>query len=107
MLFFGFATLPAFVLTGTALCWLQPKVKAFNIRKFSGAIMLVSGLLIAFSPTVMHHLHGGHGHGHHGHHAHSSVDNGHHGDAHHNHTMEQNPEMEHNHHMEHQHHHHK
>ncbi|MGP1605666.1 MAG: sulfite exporter TauE/SafE family protein [Moraxella sp.] len=107
MLFFGFGTLPALVLTGTALSWLQAKVKAFNIRKFSGAIMLVSGLLIAFSPTVMHHLHGGHGHGHHGHHAHSSVDNGHHGDAHHNHTMEQNPEMEHNHHMEHQHHHHK
>lgn len=61
MLMFGIGTLPMLVLTGSALSWLQTKVKAFNLRKFSGAVMLVSGLLIAFSPVVMKMMHGGHG----------------------------------------------
>lgn len=85
MLFFGLGTLPALVLTGTALSWLQTKVKAFNIRKFSGAIMLVSGLLVMFSPVVMHHLHGGHDHAHAKHEHHSSMQDAHHNnDTHHN-----------------------
>ncbi len=61
MLAFGIGTLPMLVMTGSALSWLQAKVKAFNLRKFSGAVMLVSGLLIAFSPTAMKMMHGGHG----------------------------------------------
>ncbi len=61
MLMFGIGTLPMLVLTGSALSWLQTKVKAFNLRKFSGAVMLVSGLLIAFSPVAMKMMHGGHG----------------------------------------------
>lgn len=74
MLVFGLGTLPALLLSGVALSWLQSKVKAFNLRQFSGAIMLVSGLFVMLSPVVMQHMHGGHGHhGHsHAHHEHST-----------------------------------
>lgn len=64
MLMFGIGTLPALVLTGGALSWLQSRIKAFNVRKISGAMMLISGLFIMLSPTAMHHLHGHH-HAHH------------------------------------------
>lgn len=60
MLAFGIGTLPMLVLTGTALSWLQQKVSALNLRRFSGAIMLVSGLLIMVSPTTMSLMHSGH-----------------------------------------------
>lgn len=64
MLAFGLGTLPMLVMTGTALSWLQQKVKAFNLRRFSGAIMLVSGVFI------MMYNGGGHHHDHaHAHHA--------------------------------------
>lgn len=77
MLAFGVGTLPMLVLTGGALSWLQSKVKAFNLRKFSGAVMLVSGVFVMLSPTVMQMMHGGHGHHAHAHHqAHGE----HHGD---------------------------
>lgn len=66
MMAFGVGTLPMLVLTGTALSWLQSKVKAFNLRKFSGAIMLVSGLSVMVSPTVMHLMHGNDHSHHHG-----------------------------------------
>ncbi|MDO4896022.1 MAG: sulfite exporter TauE/SafE family protein [Moraxella sp.] len=83
MLAFGVGTLPMLILTGGALSWLQAKVKAVNLRKFSGAVMLVSGLFVMLSPTAMHFMHGhdhhhatlnehqshaGHDHSHHGHH---------------------------------------
>lgn len=72
MLAFGLGTLPMLVLTGATLSWLQQKVKTFNLRRFSGAVMLVSGLFVMLSPTTMHLMHGHHhGHGHHAHHAHS------------------------------------
>lgn len=92
MLMFGIGTLPALVLTGGALSWLQSRIKAFNVRKISGAMMFVSGLFIMLSPTAMHHLHGHHhghhGHAHHAHHESGQVENGQmaqHG--HHNHTQ--------------------
>lgn len=69
MLAFGLGTLPMLVLSGAALSWIQTKVKAFNLRKFSGAVMLISGLFVMLSPTVMHYMHG-HDHGGHGHHGH-------------------------------------
>ncbi|MDO4700937.1 MAG: sulfite exporter TauE/SafE family protein [Moraxella sp.] len=75
MLAFGVGTLPALVLSGVTLSWLQAKVKVFNLRKFSGAIMLVSGLFVMLSQPVMQYMHG---HGEHGHHHH-----GHHHSAHH------------------------
>lgn len=103
MLAFGIGTLPMLVLSGAMLSWLQAKVKAFNLRKFSGAIMLVSGLFIMLSPTVMHHLHG---HGEHGHGQHAHHENHVHHDNHH-----QMPENHHDHHQHmkhdnHQNHHH-
>lgn len=90
MLAFGIGTLPMLVLSGAMLSWLQAKVKAFNLRKFSGAIMFVSGLFIMLSPTVMYHLHGHGEHGHHGHHSHHRPHHQHHthhadGHAHHEH----------------------
>ena len=69
MFVFGLGTLPMLVLTGTALSWLQSKIKAFNVRKFSGALMLISGLMVMLSPTAMHLMHGHH-HGHHDHQMH-------------------------------------
>lgn len=87
MMAFGIGTLPMLVLTGTALSWLQSKVKAFNLRKFSGAVMLVSGLFVMLSPTVMHLMHGHHDvHDSHVGHVQSSHHQGHHDShSHHNH----------------------
>lgn len=87
MMAFGIGTLPMLVLTGTALSWLQSKVKAFNLRKFSGAVMLVSGLFVMWSPTVMHLMHGHHhAHDSHAGHVQSGHHQGHHdGHSHHNH----------------------
>lgn len=69
MLVFGLGTLPMLIMTGATLSWLQQKVKTFNLRKFSGAVMLISGLFVMLSPTVMHLMHGHH-HGRHAHHNH-------------------------------------
>lgn len=111
MLAFGLGTLPMLVMTGATLSWLQQKVKAFNLRRFSGAIMLVSGLFVMLSPTAMHLMHGHHhGHGHeHAHHAHSEHTHGH---AHHemSHQDKQHSHEHHNtnhahHHESHAHHH--
>ncbi|MDO5050188.1 MAG: sulfite exporter TauE/SafE family protein [Moraxella equi] len=98
MLAFGVGTLPMLVMTGAALSWLQQKVKAFNLRKFSGAVMLISGLSVMLSPTIMHLMHGHH-HGGHGNHGHA------HGEHHHehNHQMSQDAHAGHEHHHEHGH----
>lgn len=60
MLAFGLGTMPMLLMTGITLSWLQQKIKALNLRKFSGGIMLLSGLFIAFSPTAMHLMHHSH-----------------------------------------------
>lgn len=86
MMAFGVGTLPMLVLTGTALSWLQTKVKSFNLRKVSGAVMLVSGLFVMFSPAVMHLMHGhdhNHDHSQHAHHEHHQVNHDH---SHHEHN---------------------
>lgn len=72
MLVFGIGTIPMLLVSGVMMSWLQTKIKAFNLRKFSGAILLVSGVVVMLSPTVMHHFHdhGGHDHSHHSHHHH-------------------------------------
>ena len=89
MLVFGLGTLPMLIMTGATLSWLQQKVKTFNLRKFSGAVMLISGLFVMLSPTVMHLMHGHHhgGHAHHNHeHSHELHEHSHHHDKHqHNH----------------------
>lgn len=110
MLAFGVGTLPMLVLTGGALSWLQSKVKAFNLRKFSGAIMLVSGLFVMLSPTVMHMMHGHHhGHAHHEHHAMSQKEDaalGHHDHHQHDHQHHQHDHQHHHQHGNHSHQHH-
>lgn len=95
MLAFGIGTLPMLVMTGAALSWLQQKVKAFNLRKFSGAVMLLSGLFILGSPAM--HLMHGHHHGGHGHHSHHTHEHSHE----HNHQMSQDAHAGHEHHHEH------
>nr|WP_241761931.1 hypothetical protein [Moraxella catarrhalis] len=76
--------------TGTVIAWLKSKIHAFNLRKFSGVVMLISGLAIAFSIPIMHKLHGDHAeHGHHHHHHYHTSDEhihdqvGHHSHQHH------------------------
>lgn len=86
MTLFWLGTLPMLLATSTMIAWLQRTVAKFSLRKFSGALMLLSGLAIAFSPIVMHHMHGdhhGHMHGDHANHAHHSDHSDH---ANHDHT---------------------
>lgn len=66
MAFFWLGTLPMLLATGSLIHWLRSKIAAFHLRKFSGVVMLISGLAIAFSGPIMHAVHGGHsGHGDH------------------------------------------
>lgn len=69
MLFFGLGTLPMLIATDTMIAFLQKSISKFNLRKISGALMLVSGIAVATSPTIMHMMHG-HDHSAHGAHAH-------------------------------------
>ncbi|SIR71959.1 hypothetical protein SAMN02745664_10165 [Moraxella cuniculi DSM 21768] len=53
MAFFWLGTLPMLLTTGTVITWLKSKIHHLQLRKFSGAIMLISGLAIAFSSPIM------------------------------------------------------
>ena len=64
MVVFGLGTIPILVATQSMVALMKRTIKRFSLRKFSGAIMLVSGLAVASSPVIMRHMHG---HGHHGH----------------------------------------
>ncbi|UNU72853.1 sulfite exporter TauE/SafE family protein [Moraxella nasovis] len=87
MLGFGLGTMPALLMASTTIRWLQQHVKRFNLRQFSGAVLLVSGLAVAFAMPIMHTLHGGHHHGHGEHHSHDDVsEHGHHSHEHNHHT---------------------
>ncbi|MDO4442007.1 MAG: sulfite exporter TauE/SafE family protein [Moraxella sp.] len=85
MLFFGLGTLPMLIATDSMIAFLQKTVKRFNLRKFSGALMLVSGLAVALSPTIMHMMHG-HDHAAHGHHGHAETHHTHDSHSHHGHA---------------------
>lgn len=61
MVFFWLGTLPMLLATGSLIHWLRSKIANFHLRKFSGAILLISGLAIAFSSPIMQLLHGSHG----------------------------------------------
>ncbi|OOS23398.1 sulfite exporter TauE/SafE family protein [Moraxella pluranimalium] len=61
MVFFWLGTLPMLLATGSLITWLKSKITTLHLRKFSGAIMIISGLAIAFSMPLMHKLHGNHG----------------------------------------------
>ncbi|MFB6348967.1 sulfite exporter TauE/SafE family protein [Moraxella sp. ZJ142] len=103
MLFFWLGTLPMLLATGTVVTWLKSKIHTFNLRKFSGVVMLISGLAIAFSMPIMQMMHGGHDHAHmHGSHMmhdHGEHDHSQHGhDSHHHMHGESHAHHEHHHH---------
>lgn len=68
MLFFGLGTLPMLIATDSMIAFLQKMVAKFNLRQFSGVLMLISGLSVALSPAIMHAMHG-HDHTVHAHHS--------------------------------------
>ncbi|WFF38251.1 sulfite exporter TauE/SafE family protein [Moraxella nasibovis] len=90
MLFFGLGTLPMLIATDSMIAFLQKMVAKFNLRQFSGVLMLISGLSVALSPAIMHAMHGHDhtAHAHHSTHDHTS----HHG------TRDHATHSEHNHH---------
>ncbi|MDO4894049.1 sulfite exporter TauE/SafE family protein [Moraxella sp.] len=67
MAFFWLGTLPMLLATGTVMNFLHQKISRLHLRAVSGVILIISGLLAAFSMPLMHSLHGGHSH--HAHHA--------------------------------------
>lgn len=89
MALFWLGTLPMLLATGTVIAWLRNKIARFNLRAVSGVVLVLSGLLSAFSSPIMHSLHGDHAH-----HAHSSHDE--HSHATHDHSSENH--THHNHH---------
>lgn len=73
MVFFWLGTLPMLLATGSLIIWMRSKIATFNLRRFSGVVMLISGLAIAFSTPIMQAMHTGHGgHGTHSHMHHST-----------------------------------
>lgn len=85
MVFFWLGTLPMLLATGSLITWLKSKITTLHLRKFSGAVMLISGLAVAFSAPIMQAMHGGHG-GHGSHDAHSSHMHSADADSHSNHA---------------------
>lgn len=78
MLFFGLGTIPMLVVTQGAVIWLQTHIKRFSLRKVSGMIMLISGLMVAIPALTLDHSH---------HHP-DNADHAHHNHAHnHNHSQ--------------------
>lgn len=82
MALFWLGTLPMLLATGTVIAWLRNKIARLNLRAMSGVVLVLSGLLSAFSSPIMHSLHGDHAH-----HAHSHATHDHSGEnhTHHNH----------------------
>lgn len=76
MLFFGLGTLPMLLLTQQVTAFLQQRIRRFGMRQMSGAVLLVSGLLVL--PLGNHHHH----HVQHDHH-HTHLDHHHSGHNHH------------------------
>lgn len=88
MALFWLGTLPMLLATGTVIAWLRNKIARFNLRAVSGVVLVLSGLLSAFSSPIMHSLHGDHAHhahSNHGEHSHSTHDHSGENHTHHNH----------------------
>ncbi|OXL21530.1 sulfite exporter TauE/SafE family protein [Psychrobacter sp. DAB_AL32B] len=60
MFVFGLGTVPMLVATHETVGWLRDKIGRFRLRQLNGAIMVLSGLAIAFVPMIMMNMHGGH-----------------------------------------------
>lgn len=61
MFVFGLGTVPMLVATHETVGWLRKHIGRMRLRQINGAIMVVSGLAVAFAPIAMSSLHGGHG----------------------------------------------
>ena len=60
MFVFGLGTMPMLVATHETVGWLRDKIGRFRLRQINGAMMVVSGLAVAFVPIIMSNMHSGH-----------------------------------------------
>lgn len=112
MLAFGLGTTPMLLATHTVVAFLQKTINRFSLRRASGVLMLLSGLMVAI-PAMTHNHHGHHGHEAHSHHEHTQHGHTNHA-AKHDHAShtKHNEQDAHNHanhdhtHVSHEHHHH-
>ncbi|MGP5272371.1 sulfite exporter TauE/SafE family protein [Psychrobacter faecalis] len=77
MLVFGLGTVPMLVATHETVGWLREKIGRMRLRQINGAIMVLSGLAVAFVPMIMASMHGSHGGGN-GHGEHAQMNHGSH-----------------------------
>ena len=90
MFVFGLGTVPMLVATHETVGWLRDKIGRFRLRQLNGAVLVISGLAVVFTPIVMSSMHGGHSHGG----SHTTMDHSSHSDmSQMNHDM--NPEIDH------------
>lgn len=90
MFVFGLGTVPMLVVTHETVGWLRDKIGRFRLRQLNGAVLVISGLAVVFTPIVMSSMHGGHSHGG----SHTTMDHSSHSDmSQMNHDM--NPEIDH------------
>lgn len=103
---FWLGTLPMLLATGSVIALLRQKIQRFNLRIFSGIIMIIAGVASALFMPIMHSI-GGHDHHHgHAHHAHSDSHANHESHTHESHASHES-HADHTNHNEHSHDHHK
>lgn len=78
MLAFGLGTTPTLIATQTVVGTLQRLIHKFSLRKASGVLMLISGLLVAIPAMTHNHAHHDHSHHDHSHHHHTQHNHSHH-----------------------------
>ena len=61
MFVFGLGTVPMLVATHETVGWLRKNIGRMRLRQINGAIMVISGLAVAFVPMAMSSMHSGHG----------------------------------------------
>lgn len=83
MFAFGLGTLPMLLATQTIIDLFYQKIGKIKLRQLSGTMMILSGMIIATSPIIMHHLHGEHHHHQHSQEQNQNTDNSIHS-THHN-----------------------
>lgn len=64
MFMFGLGTIPMLVATHQTVGWLRKHIGRLRLRQLNGAIMVISGLAVAFVPMLMTNMHSNHGGGH-------------------------------------------
>lgn len=79
MFVFGLGTMPMLIATQKTVGILRQSIHKFKLRQINGVILILSGLAVAFIPSLMHHNHAGHG----GHNMSMSHDMANHSEMHH------------------------